>query len=92
LELHPLCGGGTVSLSDGFELSPSYFLGICFSERLSDCGFEILPSFVLAFSVGYGGFNLRPGISSTPRAGVVDLFGIPVELVGFAVEFKFALH
>jgi hypothetical protein len=81
-----------VSLLDSFELSPSYFLGICFSEYPSNCSFEILPSFRLAFSISYGGFNPCPGISSTMQASVVDLLGIPVKLVEFAVEFKFALH
>jgi hypothetical protein len=81
-----------VSLSDGFKLSPSYVLGICFSEYLSDCGFEILPSFVLAFSISYGGFNLCLGISLTLRAGIVDLLGILVQCVGFTVEFKFTLY
>jgi hypothetical protein len=49
------------------------------------------PSYLLFPSV-MEGFNPCPGISSTPRAGIVDLFGILVELVGFEVEFKFALH
>jgi hypothetical protein len=93
LEISPVCRGGAISLSDCFKLSSCDLLAIGFSEYTTDGCFEVRPSFVLANSLFlHRRLDPGPGISSASGASIVDLFGVFIEFVGFAIELKFTLY
>jgi hypothetical protein len=93
LEIGPVCYSRAISLLDCFKLSSCDFLAISFSECMTDGYFEVLPSFIFANSFFlHRRLDLGPGISSASGAGIVDVFGVFIKFVGFAIELKFTLY
>jgi hypothetical protein len=80
------------SLFDCFEFASCDLLTVSFSKCPTDSYLEILPGFILAYSLLFHRwFDPCPGVSPTPGTGIVDFFRILIELAWFTVELKLTL-